>query len=75
MQYLLLTNIGSLLRGEIGSVKVLETDDKWFGVTYQEDKAAVVESIRGLIESGVYAEDLYSDLRDRCTLAGTVRIN
>lgn len=43
-------------------MKVLVTNDKWFGVTYQEDKAAVVESIRNLIEAGVYAEDLYSDL-------------
>lgn len=44
------------------TVKVLETGDNWFGVTYQEDKAAVVENIRGLIERGVYAEELYSDL-------------
>ncbi len=61
-EYLLLTHIGGLLRDGKVTVKVLETNDKWFGVTYQEDKAAVVESIRGLIESGVYAEDLYSDL-------------
>jgi hypothetical protein len=42
-----------------GKVKVLETRDKWFGVTYQEDKAAVVDSIRRLIEEGVYKEKLY----------------
>ncbi|MCD7790145.1 MAG: hypothetical protein LUH55_06305 [Bacteroides thetaiotaomicron] len=59
---LLPTHIGGLLRDGKVTVKVLETNDKWFGVTYQEDKSAVVESIRGLIESGVYAEDLYSDL-------------
>ena len=41
---------------------VLPTDDKWFGVTYKEDKAAVVNSFRGLIEDGVYGKDLYSDL-------------
>lgn len=61
-EYLLPTHIGGLLRDGKVTVKVLETNDKWFGVTYQEDKAAVVESIRGLIESDVYAEDLYSDL-------------
>lgn len=41
---------------------VLPTDDRWFGVTYQEDKPAVVESFRKLIADGVYSADLYSDL-------------
>ena len=41
---------------------VLPTDDRWFGVTYKEDKAAVVESFRKLIEAGVYRKDLYLDL-------------
>ena len=33
---------------------VLPTDDQWFGVTYKEDKPAVVESFKKLIEDGVY---------------------
>lgn len=41
---------------------VLPTDDKWFGVTYQEDKPAVMESFKELISSGVYSPDLFSDL-------------
>ena len=41
---------------------VLPTDDKWFGVTYKEDKPAVVEGFRKLIADGVYRADLYSDL-------------
>ena len=43
-------------------MKVLETKDKWFGVTYKEDKEAVVQSFKKLIEDGVYREELYSDL-------------
>jgi len=43
---------------------VLPTDDAWFGVTYKEDKAAVVESFRALYEAGAYnGEDLYAGLR------------
>ncbi len=38
---------------------VIPTDDKWFGVTYKEDKAAVCESFRKLIEEGVYSRELY----------------
>lgn len=61
-EYLLPTHIGGLLREKKCSVKVLETKDKWFGVTYKEDKAAVVESFKKLIENGVYKKELYSDL-------------
>lgn len=61
-EYLLPTLIGGMLQQGKCSVKVLETTDKWFGVTYKEDKAAVVDAMHKLIESGIYQEDLYSDL-------------
>ena len=61
-EYLLPTLIGGMLREKKCTVKVLETKDKWFGVTYKEDKAAVVQSFGKLIEDGVYREELYSDL-------------
>lgn len=61
-EYLLPTLIGGMLREERCTVKVLETTDKWFGVTYKEDKKAVVEAMHKLIENGIYKEDLYSDL-------------
>ena len=44
---------------------MLETEDSWFGVTYQEDKPAVVESFRRLVADGVYSKDLYKDLARR----------
>ena len=43
---------------------VLPTDDKWFGVTYKEDKPAVVENFRKLIDCGEYKANLYNDLKD-----------
>lgn len=43
-------------------MKVLATQDKWFGVTYKEDKEAVVQNFRKLIEDGIYEEKLYRDL-------------
>lgn len=61
-EYLLPIHIGGLLREGKCSVKVLETRDQWFGVTYKEDKAAVMQSFRELIKSGEYQEELYSDL-------------
>lgn len=61
-EYLLPIYIDELLKKGKVSVKVLKTSDKWFGVTYKEDKPAVVESFGKLIEAGVYKEDLFSDL-------------
>ena len=61
-EYLLPTHIGGLLRDGNYTVKVLETKDKWFGVTYKEDKESVVQSFKKLIADGVYREELYSDL-------------
>jgi len=40
-------------------VKVLRTNDFWFGVTYREDRPQVVESIRQLIAQGKYPEKLW----------------
>ena len=58
-EYLLPRIIDKLVMDGKARVKVLETADKWFGVTYKEDKQAVVESLRKLIAGGVYPERLY----------------
>ena len=60
-EYLLPIYIDELLQEGKVSVKVLETTDKWFGVTYKEDKPVVVESFRNLIKTGVYEPDLFAD--------------
>ena len=59
-EYLLPSIIDKCIREKKAAVKVLETRDKWFGVTYKEDKPAVVGSIRKLVEDGVYPEKLFS---------------
>ena len=42
------------------SVKVLEANSPWFGVTYQADKPIVVNKIKALIEQGVYPQNIWS---------------
>ena len=58
-EYLLPNIVDKLLKEERANVKVLETQDRWFGVTYKEDKETVQEAFRGLIADGVYAEMLW----------------
>lgn len=60
-EYLLPAIIGQLLKEGKAQVKVLRSHDQWFGVTYQEDKAAVIEAVRGLIEKGIYPERLFEE--------------
>ena len=58
-EYLLPNIVDKLLKEERANVKVLETQDRWFGVTYKEDKETVQEAFRELIADGVYAETLW----------------
>ena len=51
--------IDKLLQVKKAAVKVLETQDKWFGVTYQEDKQSVMDAIHGLVEQGIYQKKLF----------------
>ena len=58
-EYLLPTIVDNLLQEGVATVKVLPTDDHWFGVTYKEDKPAVVAAIGKLISDGVYPTPLF----------------
>ena len=59
-EYLLPQIIDKLVKSGQASVQILNTPDKWFGVTYKEDKEAVVNAIRGLVDAGVYKKELFS---------------
>jgi dTDP-glucose pyrophosphorylase len=45
-------------KGEI-TIQILRSSSRWFGVTYREDKPFVVESIRKMVDAGVYPEKLF----------------
>ena len=61
-EYLLPRIIDRLLQEKRAAVEILETDDKWFGVTYKEDRQSVVDAIHELIRQGVYGESLFREL-------------
>ena len=58
-EYLLPTIVDQLIQSKKAQVKVLETKDKWFGVTYKEDKQVVVDSFQRLIKEGIYSSPLF----------------
>ncbi len=53
--------VDQLIRAGSATVKVLQSADKWFGVTYKEDKPVVVASIQELKDSGAYPAGLWKD--------------
>jgi hypothetical protein len=61
-EYLIPIFIGELLEQGKMSVKVLKTNDTWYGMTYHEDVAAVKDSFKKMLENGFYKADLFSDL-------------
>lgn len=58
-EYLLPTIVDDLIKEGKAEVTVLNTNDKWFGVTYKEDKEVVVESFQKLVDEGVYPARLF----------------
>ena len=51
--------VDKLLKAGKATVEVLHSADKWFGVTYKEDKPFVMESIQKLKDAGVYPDVLW----------------
>ncbi len=65
-EFLLPIEIDRLLAEAQIQVQVLPTEERWFGITYQEDAPAVTAAFRQLTDQGVYGEDLYADLAPGC---------
>ena len=61
-EYLIPIFIGELLEQGKMNVKVLKTNDTWYGMTYHEDVAAVKGSFKKMLGNGVYKVELFSDL-------------
>lgn len=58
-EYFLPFVVDELLKEGKAQVKVLDTDDNWYGVTYKEDKEKVVNAIQALKDKGSYPEKLW----------------
>lgn len=56
---LLPSDVGSLIEEGSLSVRILDTPERWFGVTYQEDKPLVLEQFKAFQSSGKYPEKLW----------------
>lgn len=60
-EYLLPTVVGEMLKENKATVKVLHSADRWYGVTYKEDKETVMNAIKDLKAKGVYPQNLWEE--------------
>ena len=58
-EFFLPSAVSQLMEENKAGVTVLRTDDRWYGVTYKEDKAAVMQAIAAFKANGVYPEYLW----------------
>lgn len=58
-EYFLPGVVDQLIKEEKASVKVLKSHDKWYGVTYKEDKQSVVDALQSMKDKGLYPEKLW----------------
>ena len=59
-EYLLPIEVDRQLRDDLADVKVLESEDVWYGITYREDKEGVVEAISQMHGRGAYPTPLWN---------------
>ena len=53
------TTVGELVKEGVCKVKVLSSKDRWFGVTYKEDKPDVMARIQEMKDNGIYPDILW----------------
>jgi NDP-sugar pyrophosphorylase family protein len=58
-EYFLPTIVGQLIKEDKALVRVLKSEDKWYGVTYKEDKVVVIRAIVDLKAKGLYPKKLW----------------
>jgi len=58
-EYYIALPLTEMIENGKGKVKIIETDARWFGVTYKEDKASAVETLSKLVIAGIYPDNLW----------------
>lgn len=58
-EYLLPKTVDELVKEDLATVEVLKSDDRWFGVTYREDRQSVVDALQSMKDKGIYPEKLW----------------
>ena len=64
-EYFLPSVVDQLIVEGRAQVQVLPSEDKWYGVTYREDKPTVTAAIAAMTEAGLYPEELWPQQKQK----------
>lgn len=59
VEYYLPFVVDKLIKQKKADVKVIPCSEKWYGITYKEDKSAVVDAIKDMVDKGIYPQKLW----------------
>jgi hypothetical protein len=59
-EFLIPEVFADMIDSQTAQVKVLRSDARWIGVTYQEDKPEAMQKLKALTESGAYPTNLWN---------------
>lgn len=60
-EFFLPTVVGELIAEDKAAVEVLQSTDRWYGVTYHEDKQVVMDAVAKMRQEGIYPEILWEE--------------
>jgi len=58
-EYYIALPLMDMIAQKEGAIKILQSDARWFGVTYREDKEFAINKINGLVKTGKYPANLW----------------
>lgn len=65
-EYFIPSVVSNLLSENKISVKVMKSEDKWYGITYKEDKYIVRSAIENMIKDGIYNKNIWEEIKEKC---------
>jgi len=58
-EFFIPTVVNELIQSKKATVRILQCNEKWFGMTYREDREVVVQNLRELVHQGIYPKNLW----------------
>lgn len=63
-EYFIPTILTKYVQENQGNIKILDTNEKWYGITYKDDFDAVCKGIKDLVDLGIYPQNLWNNKKE-----------
>ena len=63
-EYFIPTILTKYVQENQGNIKILDTNEKWYGITYKDDFETVCKGIKNLVDLGIYPQNLWNNKKE-----------